>query len=157
MINSNKRSSSTINNIGGTGTTNTVYAGYIRLLTNKNPDLKCTFSSDLFTVPQSNKGNKALTYPIGLITADEAAYAGLGYGIGNNRSSYLHSNQNYWTMTPFILSNEWVLSSNYFIDTNGLNNYRVENVIGIRPVINLRADVTLSGAGTTGNPYTVSS
>ena len=37
-----------------------------------------------------------------------------------------------------------------------LNLDSVDNVRDIRPVINLKADVTLTGVGTSTNPYTVS-
>ena len=72
-------SSSTSNGSGGTGTTQTYYGAYIRLYSggsssNASPSFKCSNSSDLFTVSSSNKGNKVLQYPIGLITADEIAY-----------------------------------------------------------------------------------
>ena len=68
-------SSSSTNNQGGTGTTTTYYGGYIRLITNKQPTFECP-DGDLYTTKGSEDGNKALTYPIGLITADEVAYAG---------------------------------------------------------------------------------
>ncbi len=68
-------SSSSTNNQGGTGTTTTYYGGYIRLMTNKQPTFDCP-DGDLYTTKGSEDGNKALTYPIGLITADEVAYAG---------------------------------------------------------------------------------
>ena len=35
------------------------------------------------------------------------------------------------------------------------NTDNVNNIYGIRPVINLRADVTLSGTGTSSDPYMV--
>ena len=66
-------SSSSTNNQGGTGTTETYYGGYIRLITNKQPTFDCP-SGDLYTTKGSEDGNKALTYPIGLISADENAY-----------------------------------------------------------------------------------
>ena len=34
--------------------------------------------------------------------------------------------------------------------------YFVNYAFGVRPVINLRADVTLTGSGTTSDPYLVS-
>ena len=58
----------------GTGTSETRYAAYNRLYTNKSPTFKCSNSSDLFTTSGSSDGNKKLTNPIGLITADEIAY-----------------------------------------------------------------------------------
>ena len=72
------RTPSTINSSsngqGGTGATFTYYGAYIRLSTNKVPTFECANDSDLYTTSESTNGNKALTYPIGLITADEIAY-----------------------------------------------------------------------------------
>ena len=61
----------TTSNGGGTGTTQTYYAAYNRLFKNKTPTFKCSNISDLYTISGSSDGNRALTYPIGLITADE--------------------------------------------------------------------------------------
>ena len=140
----------------GIGTT-TYYAAYNRLNTNKSPSFKCSNSSDLFTVSSSNKGNKALQYPIGLITADEVAYAG-GVYERDNTSYYLYTNQDYWTMSPSLFFSRLarvliVYSTGYL---NG--NYRVNSTtIGVHPVINLRADVQFSeGNGTSETPFVVS-
>lgn len=141
----------------GIGTTTTYYAAYNRLNTNKSPSFKCSNSSDLFTVSSSNKGNKALQYPIGLITADEVAYAG-GVYERDNTSYYLYTNQDYWTMSPSLFFSRLarvliVYSTGYL---NG--NYRVNSTtIGVHPVINLRADVQFSeGNGTSETPFVVS-
>ena len=64
------------NGSGGTGTTETFYGAYIRIFTNKTPTYECQNDSDLYTTSGSSEGNQALTYPIGLISADEVAYAG---------------------------------------------------------------------------------
>lgn len=101
----------------------------------------------------ANKGNKALLKPIGLITADEVAYAGGVYSL-NNSDYYLYTNQYYWTMTPF---NFYVDNARVFsVFANGWLNYNsVEQEYGVRPVINLRSDVTLTGSGTETDPYTI--
>ena len=86
----------------------TYYAAYGRLVANSssvNPTFKCTNSNDLYTTSSSSKGNKKLSNPIGLITADEMVMAG-GSWSSENSSYYLYNNQNYWTMSPsyFIAS-----------------------------------------------------
>ena len=140
----------------GTGTSTTYYPAYNRLYTNKTPSFKCTNSSDLFTVSSSNKGNKALQYPIGLITADEVAYAGGVYG-SSNSSYYLYTGQTYWTMSPY-----WYGGGNAGVflvsSTNGLSGTGVGWAAwGVRPVVNLKADVQIStGTGTSSNPYVIS-
>ena len=151
-------SSSSINNSGGTGTTATYYGAYVRLYgNNKAPTFECSNSSDLYTTIGSEQGNKELTYPIGLISADEVAYAG-GVSSLNNTSYYLYNNQRYWTMSPYGFLNRafvyFVYSTGGFGD-GGFMWYSVAGVLGIRPVINLKADVTITGSGTYDNPYVV--
>ena len=87
--------SSTSNGAGGTGTTQTYYGGYIRLVNStKSPTLKCKNNEDMYTVSGSSRGNKALTNPVGVITADEVAMAGGAYG-QTNQSYYLYTNSAY--------------------------------------------------------------
>ncbi len=147
-------SSSSINNSGGTGTTQTYYAGYIRLNTNKSPDLTCANSSDFYTVSSSNKGNKSLTYPIGLITADEIAVAGGVWGTNNTRY-YLYNGQRNWTLSPYILDsgNEAYV---FGIHSSGnITAWCVTGVTAMRPVISLKADTKFTGKGTMSDPYVV--
>ena len=61
------------------------------------PTLSCQLN-DSFNVEGTN-GNEKLTYPVGLITADEAMMAG-GINGSSNMLYYLYSGQNYWTMSP---------------------------------------------------------
>ena len=147
-------SSSTSNGSGGTGTTTTYYGGYIRLQTNKSPSFECQNESDLYTTSGSSQGNKALTYPIGLISADEVAYAGGVYGISNN-GYYLYTSQYYWTLSPFFYSSgAWVFP--VFQDGSLTGNFVDYAEGGIRPVINLKANVKItSGNGTSSNPYVI--
>ena len=76
----------------GTGTSTTYYAAYNRLENGNNPSLQCD-SRDVYTTTDSSSGNKSLTYPIGLLTADEYVLAG-------SWNSYLYTRQTYWTMSP---------------------------------------------------------
>ena len=145
-------SSSSTNNQGGTGTTTTYYGGYIRLITNKQPTFDCP-SGDLYTTKGSEDGNKALQYPIGLITADEVAYAGGVYG-QTNESYYLYTKSAYWTMSPYGYPNASVFRVN---STGQLDGTFVNNTIGVRPVINLKSSVQITGGdGSSGNPYVIS-
>ena len=149
---------STLNGSGGTGTTGTFYGVYIRLVTNKAPVLTCANSSDLYTTSSSNKGNKALTYPVGLITADEIAYAGGVYGEANT-SYYLYTGQSYWSLSPyyFPLYGEKYATEFYVNSTGILSHSGIDKKGGVRPVINLKTG-TLFKTGTTGtssNPYEV--
>ena len=146
----------------GTGTTTTFYGASYRLYaensaSNASPSFRCINSSDLYTVSSSNKGNNALTYPIGLITADEVAYAGGVHGT-NNSSYYLYTNQQYWAMTPygFASGNNYVFV--YSITPDGSIGFPIfiNSSYSVRPVINLRADVTISsGDGSSTNPFVI--
>jgi len=143
-----------INNQGGTGTTQTYYGGYIRLDTNKSPILNCS-KEDLYTMLTSYKGNKSLEYPIGLITADEVSMAG-GVESSKNNAYYLYTGQAYRTITP-----SWFNKGNnsafvFSVWTDGsIGSYSVDSSYGVRPVINLRQDVKLTGTGTMNDPYVV--
>ena len=151
-------SNSTSNGSGGTGTTTTYYGAFIRIIpggswgTTQTPTFKCKNSSDLFTKSGSSKGNKSLTNPIGLITADEVVYAG-GFGGTANKSYYLYTGQVYWTLSPYNAIGAVVFS---VWSDGGLYATSVNSTNGVRPVINLKADVTLTGKGTTSDPYVVS-
>lgn len=62
---------------------NTYYGAYQRAR-EKTPSLQCPNQErDYFTTSSSHIGNKALMYPIVLITADEMALAGLVYNSMN--------------------------------------------------------------------------
>ncbi len=140
----------------GAGTITTFYGAYNRLNnTNKTPTFNCEHDNDLYTAEESGKGNNSLTYPIGLITADEVAYAG-GAWNANNTSYYLYTNSAYWTMSPYY----FVGVSAYAFDVSSsgyLNNNFVNNSGGVRPVINLKASTIfeMGGTGTSTNPYVV--
>ena len=138
----------------GLGTSATDYAAYNRLINNKQPTFECP-DGDLYTTKGSEDGNKALTYPIGLITADEVAYAG-GVNGQTNESYYLYTNSNYWTMSPFGADSDgWAYVFAVWWDGN-LDFWNVNDAVrGVRPVINLRADIQLTGTGSQDNPFAV--
>ena len=118
------------------------------------PALDCpNINHDLFTSKTSIKGNKKLIYPIGLITADEIVYAG---AFGSQESNYyLNNNLVFWTMTAdrFYKNDMARVFIEHFETT--LRNYETKVAAGVRPVINLKANVTLTGTGTKDNPYIV--
>ena len=130
------------------------YVAYERLVDNKTPILKCSNSSDLYTVNDSSKGNKGLSNPIGLITADEVVMAGGVYGQTNTKY-YLYIGQEYWTMSPYDFDSDgW--NDMFIVNLDGkVTSDWSEAPYGVRPVINLASDVTLSGTGTASDPYIV--
>ena len=133
------------------------YGAYGRIDHDNNPMLTCAVDSDRFTVNKINgKGNSALTYPVGLITADEATMAGgvLDYG-SDNSSYYLYTNKDYWLGSPYF----FIRSGNafeIFVASSGyLNDDDVTDAIGARPVVSLSSKAKLSGNGTYNDVYTV--
>ena len=134
------------------------YAGYGRLVQNSssvNPTFKCSNSNDLYTTSSSSKGNKKLTNPIGLITADEVVMGGLPWS-GSTTSNYLYTGQHYWTMSPYYVSS----SGNAYVfrvhSDGSLGHALVDWASGgVRPVINLSADVKVTGSGTSSDPFVV--
>ena len=129
------------------------YGAYGRLKVNKMPILTCPTASDKFTVNTSN-GNGALTYPVGLITADEVAMAGGVYETSNS-SYYLYTNQFHWLGSPNHFNRGG--SPNVFsVYTSGdLSSRNVLTPNGARPVVSLSSKVKLSGSGTYNDVYTV--
>ena len=118
------------------------------------PSYKCN-SSDNFTLIQSIKGNKKLEKPIALLSIDEAIYAGAYDGKENN-SYFLISGQIYWTMTSQRFNISLGFGANHNINNlGGPDNNWVSSSHGVRPVINLKSDVVLTGTGTKDNPYIV--
>ena len=138
----------------GAGTTATDYAAYNRLVNSKNPTFECTNENDLYTTSGSAQGNKALQYPIGLISADEVAYAG-GVFAASNTSYYLYTNSVYWTMSPSIFNGTYAFVFVVYSVGNLTDNI-VYYTNGVRPVINLKANVKITrGNGSSSNPYVI--
>ena len=130
------------------------YGARGRLDKSKSPVLTCPTASDKFTVGTSN-GNGALTYPVGLITADEVAMAGGKYGTSNS-SYYLYTNQVYWSGSPYSFRSGGT-AGEFGVDSSGrLERDVVDYKYGARPVVSLSSTAKLSGSGTYNDVYTVS-
>ncbi len=113
---------------------------------------------DLYTTADSGVGNKALTYPVGLITYDEMVFAGMD-NRHINKLSWIYSTQHTWTMSPSIFlasdgyAREWSEFSAGYLNFWGW----VTGWFGARPVINLKADTLITGGlGTSSSPYIIS-
>ena len=134
------------------------YFGTFKRFENNNPQFTCPEPSrDLYTTTDSSIGNKALTYPVGLVTYDELVFAGMdNYHV--NKLAWVYSTEQYWTMSPsgFDVSQgnarEWAqYSGGYLTYWWGVNSSR-----GARPVINLKSDVKITeGIGTANDPFIV--
>ena len=151
---------STVSGGLGYGTNATDYGAYNRLASTKQPTLKCPNDNNggklsKFTVDDTTNGNGNLTYKIGLLTADEIAFAG-SIAYTYNRSTYLQENTGttwWWSLSPRNFNgsyaNVWdVGSGNLDYDSVGCNG-------GLRPVISLISSTNVTGDGTSENPYVV--
>ena len=140
---------------GGIGFKETTYDSAYRVRTLKQPSYKCTNeSNDLFTLSSNTYGNKKLSAPVGLITADELAYAGSLYN-NYNFQVYTHSGYWYWTLSPtfffFGLSSSSTLNNNSLF--SGYSSYANN---GARPIVSLNSTALVStGSGTLADPYII--
>ena len=156
----NDRSVTPVNSYAGTGigTEITDYSNLKRNWIDYTPSLKCTNINDRFTV-ENNIGNTALTYPVGLITLDEAAMAGgltyNPYSYITNTDYYLYTGDWYWTMTPDAFAAGYAFVG--YVNSGGRLEYsRVDgNGHGARPVVSLNSDAISRGSGTMIDPFVV--
>ncbi len=147
----------------GFGSNPTAFGGFSRFKTKDNswntdpkPELICKEKIDSFTVSDATNGNAALTYPVGLITADEASLGGAVGGTGNT-NYYLYKGLFYWTMTPRAFTDSSTAHMLIVGNTGTINQYNVSAQDGgTAPVINLTKEYaqTLKGNGTINNPFT---
>ena len=116
-----------------------------------SPSLACSNTNDAFTVSSEN-GNGKLTYPVGLLTADEAKLA--GGASGANNTFYLYTGAEYHLMSPAGFD---VLYESTIFSITSTGYFSWGNVItesGVRPVISLKPGATItSGDGTVSDPY----
>ena len=146
----NDRSFASNNTGTGAGTSRTDYRG--RDINVKT--LKCSQQNDRFTVDDEVVGNGDLTYPIGLLTTDEAILAG-GYS-SNNSGYYLYTGNNYWTMSPSHFSSGSAAAYEFNLGSDGIARHNwVTNTYGVRPVLNLKSGSLTQGSGTVLDPYRV--
>ena len=122
------------------------YGAYGRLADNKTPQFTCPNTTKTYGGEYDLK--------IGLLTADEAAFAGGKYGFPNH-DYYLQKGSNYWLGAPYYFNGSY--AREFYVDYIGsLYGDNVNSYIGVVPVLNLRSDVLYSmGEGTKDSPYIV--
>ena len=140
---------------GGIGSKKTTYDSKYRVNTLKKPSYKCTNeSNDLFTLSSNTYGNKKLSAPVGLITADELAYAGSLFN-NYNYQVYTHSGYYYWTLSPAFFSGGSSSSSD-LARHSGFSYNGSSGKFGVRSVVSLNSTALVSGwSGTLANPYII--
>ena len=141
----------------GFGTSNTLYAGYQRLLVStKAPNLKCGLKNDSFTVSDTTKGNGALTYPVGLLTADEIVLSGALWD-RYNTDYYLYRNTSgnyWWSASPYHFNSTY----SYVLFVYSFGHFYTGGVYGtggLRPAVTLKSTTRITGLGTSVNPFKV--
>lgn len=140
---------------GNTLQLNSVYGAYRRNGLNKQPSLMCSSNvQDLLTV--ANNGYGTLSFPIGLITADEVAMSGTAGKIDVS-STYLDEGINIWTMSPAYFKINLLTSNNFILSkSSSLTTLETYKMSYLRPVVNLSQNVKVTGGnGTETNPYRV--
>ena len=145
---------------GGDGISTNVYSyfgAYGRYEKNTAQFICPNKERDLYTTTDSSIGNKALTYPVGLITYDELVFAGMDQR-NINKLSWIYSSQHYWTMSPSAFGATGGIAIEWRQDGSGYLN-RWPSVTGwydARPVINLKSDTLITrGIGTNSDPFIV--
>ena len=141
--------------------------GYVRLYTNKTPSYKCgtdeknnlystADTADKFSVTKTY-GNGKLTYPIGMMTADEVTFAGGIYGTAATPYYQVNSagttySTAWWTITPAYFTGSY--ARNFLVIATGSMSYtRNSSTYGARPVISIKSCVKATGTGTSSDPY----
>jgi hypothetical protein len=138
------------------------------MTTAQNPSLTCAkygsvdrSTVDLYTTSSAPNGNKMLTNPIALITADEASFAGSGSNTATNGSSYhansfLNSGSYFWLLSPrerFSNGYSYMFTLNEGGYIGGQYGYYTW---GVRPAISLTQGTKISsGSGTATDPWEV--
>ena len=84
---------------------------------------------------------------IGLLSAEELYYA-----TSNKTETYLNNGTYWWTMTPYSFDNNSAKVVGFNNET-GIVASDVENELNVRPVINIKNSVTVTGLGTKEDPY----
>ncbi len=141
------------------------YAPRGRLDTNKTPTYNCTNNKDAFS---GSNSEAKLTYPIGLMTADELAYAGGKYQTSLTRPYawyYLNSANGsitgstlWWSLSPYYwggsYSYVWFAYGSSF--PGDLGYYSADYTVGARPAISLKSCIKYStGNGAPETPYEI--
>ncbi|MBQ3436836.1 hypothetical protein IJG26_02710 [Candidatus Saccharibacteria bacterium] len=127
----------------------------------KTPSLTCSRATvDRYRYSSGSDGTtNTLKYPVALLTADEAAFAGSGTstatnGSSTNTQSFLRSGSAFWLLSPYSRdSNGYVRGT--MINSNGVLGSGIVNVAyGVRPVVSAPAGATIaSGSGTATDPW----
>ena len=136
----------------GYGTNVTYYGATQRLVGTSGsaggtgPSLKC------------NGELSKINSKVGLITADELAYAGYVYK-QNNTTTYLQENATdtyWWSLSPYSFDGGDARVWRVRGGNGDFGNYYVSGAIGVRPSISLKSTTNVTGEGTSSSPFIIS-
>ena len=136
----------------GYGTNTTFYGATQRLVGTSGsaggtgPSLKC------------NGELSKINSKVGLITADELAYAGYAYA-KNNTTTYLQENATdtyWWSLSPVGFDNGGADVWSVYGSDGGFGIGSVDGASGVRPSISLKSTTNATGEGTSSSPYIIS-
>ncbi len=134
------------------GTRNRVWNSWYS--TTNVPVTTCEREIDSFRV---NNSQAPLTYPIGLLTADEVIMGGAsGNGSTVNSTYYLYTGNNYWLAAPFYFFS--IRAYEFEVNSSGnLYYFYVSVASGLRGAVSLALGTEFvdGGDGTPENPYVV--
>ena len=147
-------------NVTGYGAYNRIYGG--GATTYASPSLICSNDNNggklsKFTVSDTANGNGNLTYKVGLLTADEIAFAGYANGLYNS-GNYLQENATgdyWWSLSPYAFSGGYAYVWRVDGGSGGFGSGFVNSDRGVRPSISLVSSTNVTGDGISENPYKV--
>ena len=135
----------------GYGTNRTYYGATQRLVSKSNsaggtgPSLKCTGELS------------KITSKVGLITADELAFAGYAWNIGNT-TTYLQENATdtyWWSLSPYNFYDGFAFVWRVVGSSGNFVNNGVSFAGGVRPSISLKSTTNVTGEGTSSSPFII--
>ena len=135
----------------GYGTNRTYYGATQRLVSKSNsaggtgPSLKCTGELS------------KITSKVGLITADELAFAGYAWNIGNT-TTYLQENATdtyWWSLSPYNFYDGFAFVWRVVGSSGNFVNNGVSFAGGVRPSISLKSTTNVTGEGTSSSTFII--
>lgn len=138
-------------------TSNKYFGAYTRFKS-YTPSLVCPNDSlggnlSKYTVSDTTKGNGALTYKIGLLTADELMFAGASSSSNTSFYLYVNSNDEWWTISPANYNGSYYISFTYKDKIYSLDIPYPSAYL--RPAIAIKSTAIVGGTGTKTNPYVI--
>ena len=136
----------------GYGANKTYYGATQRLVNTSGsaggtgPSLKC------------NGELSKINSKVGLITADELAYAGYAYGSGNT-TTYLQENATdtyWWSLSPYYFNGGLAGVWGVYGSDGSFGDSGVGYTYGVRPSISLKSTTNVTGEGTSSSPFIIS-